>query len=320
MKVLIATLESSFTMFVKTKMPKKWAYFAEIATYIKDKGHDIDVLDCFNPQISHGEILEAIAKESYALIIFLARPDTARAITKIVPLTREISPRSKILIYGDTANYFPNFFKKSGADAVIVSGDWECGLDDYFDFLIGKKSLNQLDGIICNIDGVWTNSRPGRKMLDNNWSLPDIKTPGFIDKELYYSINKGQLTITVSRGCPFDCNFCPAVITFGVKDRRISHEKIINYIKYNKAEFRSLKFFSPTFTYDKAWVKELCRLMIKHNCIVPWSCTSRPDCLDDIEMVELMANRMWSLSGVTPLLIRFFNFAMPRTVYCNLSL
>lgn len=289
MKVLIAALDSSFTMFIKTKLAKRWAYFVEIATYIKDKGHEVMTLDCLDPKISHGEVLQAIAQNDYELIVFVARPETVRSIVKLSPFVKEISPKSKILIYGDTANYFPNFFKKESIDAVIVEGDWECGLDDYLDYVKKEKSIKDLNGISCNIAGKWTKAKPGKYMLSNDWPLADIKTKNFIDKNLYYSINNSELTITVSRGCPFNCTFCPAVITFGQADRRTPHDKIISYIKENKGGFKSLKFFSPTFTYDKVWVKTLCRLMIENDCVVPWSCTSRPDCLVDLEMIELMA-------------------------------
>ena len=288
MKTLILALESSFTMFVKTKLPKRWAYFAEVASYLKSKGHDIDVMDCLNPAISHGEVLQKIAENDYDLIILLARPETARSIIKLSPFIKQISSKSKVLIYGDVTNYFPNFFKNDFIDAIIVSGDWECGLDDYFDFLQGKKSVDQLEGISCNTGDGWTEGKPGRLFDGKDWVFPDISTEGFIDKELYFSIDE-QLTITVSRGCPFNCTFCPAVITFGSNDRRMPVAKVVEYIKENKGKFKVLKLFSPTFTFNAEWVKALCKLMIDSDCIVPWTCTSRPDCLEDLEMIELMA-------------------------------
>lgn len=287
-KVLVAVLESSFTMFVKTKLAKRWAYFVEIASYIKSKGYLVDAKDCLDPKISHGEILSLIAKKKYKLVILLARPETARSIIKLSPFIKQISPKSKILVYGDTANYFPNFFKKKFIDAVINDGDWECGIDDYLDYLEGRKEINQLNGVSCNLDGIWSNFKKGKILESKHWVLPDIESKDFISKELYYSINDAQLSITVSRGCPFNCTFCPAVITFGEVDRRIPVEKIINFIKNNIGEFKSLKFFSPTFTYDKVWVKNFCEQIIKERCIVPWTCTSRPDCLNDLELIKMM--------------------------------
>ena len=49
MKVLFVEAEETFYMPVNTKIPKRWAYLGEIATYIA-KENDVKVMDCINPQ------------------------------------------------------------------------------------------------------------------------------------------------------------------------------------------------------------------------------------------------------------------------------
>ena len=67
MKVLFVEAEETFYMSVSTKIPKRWAYLGEIATYIA-KENDVKVMDCINPQISHAEILNEIANDKYELV------------------------------------------------------------------------------------------------------------------------------------------------------------------------------------------------------------------------------------------------------------
>lgn len=286
MKILFLLPEENYTMHMHTKIPKRWAYLAEIATYVRNYGHDVDVIDCLNPKNSHGEVYTKIAKNNYDVIIEVARIESVRSILKISSTIKEISPQSKILIYGDIANYAQNIFKIDGVDAIVENGDWECAITDYIDFLEGKKQEDEIGGLIYRCDGEWKASKPGRAVENHAWATPDLN---LVDHDLYLSITGGELTVSVSRGCPFNCHFCPAVITFKEKDRRKNPREIIDFIKAHRDRIKDFKLFSPTFTLDVDWVKEFCKMIIDEKLDIKWSSTTRPNCLKDEEMIKLMA-------------------------------
>ena len=73
MKILFVEAEETFYMPVKTKIPKRWSYLIEIANYVYKKGNEVKIMDCIDPKISHAEILEEVATQSYDLICFLMR-------------------------------------------------------------------------------------------------------------------------------------------------------------------------------------------------------------------------------------------------------
>lgn len=85
MKVLFVEAEETFYMSVNTKIPKRWAYLGEIATYIA-KENDVKFMDCINPQISHAEILNEIANDKYELVCFLTRIETVNSYFPMKPL------------------------------------------------------------------------------------------------------------------------------------------------------------------------------------------------------------------------------------------
>ena len=111
-RILLVFLESTSTMFMHTKVPKRWAYFAEIASFLKSKGFDVKTMDCLNPAISHGEVFSEVASHDYDVIVLIARRETVRSIYGSAHVLKDISPRTKIVVYGDMVNYVPNFFKK----------------------------------------------------------------------------------------------------------------------------------------------------------------------------------------------------------------
>lgn len=291
MNILFIESAEAYYMPINTKMPKRWAYLVEIATYVKNKNNNVKVMDCLNPEISHNEILEEISKNKYDIICFLMRIESVSSMIKLVPLVKKISPSSKLLTYGDAPCMFINFIKKKMGqlDAIVESGDWEVAITNYAKYLKKEDFLDDnIPGITIKKDGKWINATRcnGEKFV--GWEFPNLDDD-MIDRDLYLSLRNNEVTFSVSRGCPYNCKFCLAVKTFDKDDRRKNPKDIVKYMKDNKDKVKRFKLFSPTFTYNKDWVMELCKLIINEKLNVEWVCTSRPDCLRDKEMIEMMA-------------------------------
>ncbi len=288
MNVLMVWPEESYTMPMHTKIPKRWAYFVEIASYLKRMNYTVRTIDCLNPEISHGEVFAALSGTRYDVVIMIARIESARSIRRLAPTIRQLAPETKVIIYGDISNYAPNFFMVHGVDAVVMDGDWECAIVDYLKYVAGEIEEAEMCGVSYRRDGVWHTARKGREVPNNGWSFPN-RTLNPADSALYLSITDGELTMSVSRGCPFNCHFCPAVITFREHDRRKHPDEIIEYVQRHQQSVAAFKFFSPTFTIDVDWVKGFCHALLSSGCRIRWSATTRPNCLGDEEMVRLMS-------------------------------
>ena len=100
-RILFIESQETFYMPVKTKIPRRWAYLGEIATYVNKKGHEVKIMDCLDPKISHAEILEEISRNKWDIVCFLMRIETVESMIKLVPLVKKISPNTKLLTYGD---------------------------------------------------------------------------------------------------------------------------------------------------------------------------------------------------------------------------
>lgn len=291
MKILFIEAEETFYMPINTKIPKRWAYLGEIASYVKKKGHDVKIMDCLDPKISHAEILEEVSRNRWDMICFLMRIESVYAMIKLVPLIKSISPNTKLLTYGDAPCMFVNFIKDhlGHLDAIVESGDWEVAICNYAKYIQGTDFTDgDIPGITINENGIWKDAKRCNGENFTDWEFPDLET-NLINKDLYFSLRDNEVTMSVSRGCPYNCKFCLAVKTFDKADRRKDPKMIVDYMKKNKNKVKRFKLFSPTFTYDLRWVEELCNLILKENLNVKWVVTSRPDCLRNKEIIELMA-------------------------------
>ena len=184
---------------------------------------------------------------------------------------------------------FENFIKQNikGIDAIVKNGDWDLSIANYIDYISDKK--NKLFGIIIKEDNKWVDYSQ-EKIIENftAWDFTDLDNE-LINVDLYKRLRENQVVISVSRGCPYNCKFCSAVATFNQKDRRKDITEIVEYMKKNKNKVSLFKFFSPTFTYNEHWVRELCELILKEKLNVKWEISSRPDCLQNEELMRIMS-------------------------------
>lgn len=291
MKILFIQAEECFYMPVNTKIPKRWAYLAEIATYVRNAGYDVKVMDCLDSKISHAEVLEEVVSQQYDLICFLMRIETFQPLQKLVRLIRILSPNSKLLTYGDAPCMFINAIKDKipDLDAIVESGDWEVAIVNYAKYIVGLDFLNHdIPGITIKYDGQWKNATRCNGSGFSDWAFPDLDNP-LVNNDLYLSITDNEVTISVSRGCPYNCKFCLAVKTFDKNDRRKGPEIVVDYMIKNRDKVSSFKLFSPTFTFDESWVEKFCNLLIERDAQVSWVTTSRPDCLRNETIIKLMS-------------------------------
>ena len=121
------------------------------------------------------------------------------------------------------------------------------------------------------------------------WSFPDLDSD-LIDINLYKQLRHNEVTISASRGCPYNCKFCLAVKTFDKDDRRKDINELVKYMVQNKNKVETYKLFSPTFTYDEKWVENFCDRLIETNEKINWVTTSRTDKLQNEKMISKMSN------------------------------
>ncbi len=281
MKIFHIFPKQTGTRPVHVTIPKRYVYFWEIDHYLSKK-HQVISIDCIDPEISIFDICKLALKEAPDVFVFLARIENVRQVFKMASFLKKVMPTAKTVVYGDIVCLIPQLFKKGDCfDAVVVSGDWEVSIDEYTQYI--AEGLQNPSGIFIRETG---EEFPGG-YLGTDWLFPDTQNKSI---DLYNSLNgTKQISITVSRGCPFNCRFCLSVKTFGISERRKSVVDVVQFMKENKDRFESFKLFAPTFTLNSLWVKHFSQKLINEKVGVSWTATSRIDCLDDEEMIRLMA-------------------------------
>lgn len=150
---------------------------------------------------------------------------------------------------------------------------------DSLDFsLLGEceKSLpNLLDNIkeknFENVPGVFFRENDRIKKTFPFELIEDLDSLPFPDYNLFGVKRIRCYPLLTSRGCPYNCIFCPP--HFGKKWRARLPEKIIEEIKYaiNKYNISSYSIVDPVFNLDILRCELFCELLIKEKITLPWS-------------------------------------------------
>jgi anaerobic magnesium-protoporphyrin IX monomethyl ester cyclase len=126
---------------------------------------------------------------------------------------------------------------------------------------------------------------PARDLLHNNlYVRPDNGKP--------------MATITTSRGCTQECIYCLAPVLSGRRLKKRSPQNIVDEVNECVSRYHIKNFFfqADTFTFDKDWVLEICKEIIKRNLTIEWVTNSRVKPLDEEMLTWMKRAGCWLIS------------------------
>ena len=237
-----------------------WVYplgVINIATYTKTLGYNVDFLDlapvtklCTDDDSLTMLITEAIQKiESPYIGVSSVTPQY-----KYLSLIPKISNK-KLIAGGAHATIFPQQVLDLGYSSVVV----------------GEGEL-VIDSILKGNTGIFRSN-----------SIVDINTIPFPER-YYFKGYKGPSPVMAGRGCPFQCTFC-AKIDGAAKTRFRDPRLVVAELKTIAND--NVIFYDDTFTLNKAWLEELCKLIIDSGIKKSFRCSTRADRLTP-EVVKML--------------------------------
>lgn len=273
--ILFVNPPSSFSAFESTKLAVyKQAYpllsFMALSAFIKRGGFQTALLDLGIEKEPY-KILQAKLRELKPRFLGLTAATTffPEAI-QISQLARALLGKElKIIAGGPHVSALPQESLVNSEMDIAVVGEGE---ETLLEILQGRK-LAEVAGIFFK-EGGQIFSTPPRRFIDDLDALP---YPDFsiYDLKKYHcselvSRFSPVLQIETSRGCPSDCRFCSQG-AFKRSFRKKSAQRVVKEIKYfiqNGA--KELRIIDDQFTADLERAKEICRLLIKEQIIIPW--------------------------------------------------
>lgn len=261
-----------------------------IAAVLEKNNHKVQIIDGLNENITTKQIINKISKTNPDLIGITSVTTIHYRTIEMANEIKKRYPNLKIIIGGPHVTLSLKKTLKDKCFDIGVYGEGEYTMPELVKAIEKNKPLNKIKGIIYREKGkiIQTKSRPFIKNLDE---LP-LPARHLLNMDIYRTHilahrRKKAASIITSRGCPFQCVFCNRI--FGRKYRTHSPEYVVAEIDQlvKKYGIQELEIKDDNFVADPERVKKICKLLIKRNYDLIWSCDVRADAAEK-EMFKLM--------------------------------
>lgn len=285
---------------------------AYIAAFLRSRGFSVGIIDGPGNDLKEKDILQKIKILNPKVVGLSAITSVFHRAASLAERIKKQFPHILILIGGHHASILPvEVLRETPSFDLLVYGEgeitsWELlqRFKEYnFDrenFLRDFKLLNNLAGIAFRKSGQVLMTTP-REPIENLDVLPYpawdlLPMDRYIPLPNQY-LNKPIVHMVAIRGCPYHCSFCSNNSVFGKKIRAISPEKLVEIIKYAKANFgaREISFWDDSMTVNKGWMFEFCRLMVEEDIDVTWTCYSRVDTVNKEILFWMKKAGCWNI-------------------------
>ncbi|MDY7036865.1 MAG: radical SAM protein [Thermodesulfobacteriota bacterium] len=219
---------------------------------------------------------------------------------KVLEVTKEVNHNILTLMGGAHASSaYRELVMKEYIDLVIV-GEGEETVKNVCDrYVRGERDFSGIPGLAFRDHGgavIFT----GKGRIYKGLNTLPFPAYHLLPMDLYSKVGMTPASFTdrrrfsiliSSRGCPNNCDYCPAGVTFGHEYRKRSVENVIEEILYLRSEFdiEEILFEDSNFLYDRKRIIDLCREMKKRIPGLVWSCPHGLEVsrLDD-ELLKIM--------------------------------
>lgn len=260
--------------------PQELLYLATISK--EWKKDSVLLIDAIAENLNLNQTLNKIKDYSPDLLVTLSGFECFESDMNYINEIKKQFPQIKIILFGYYPTIFPRQVMKNVNANFIIFGEPDITFSELYDAIKENKKI-KIKGIAYRENKSIVIKEGEKRIIDLN-KLP-IPDHSLIKINLYSEplSRKPFSTIQSSRGCPFNCNYC--VKSYGKQITMRSPENILQEIRQLQSlGIKNLRFIDDTFTVNKNRVQDLCRLIIKNNIKINWTCLSRIDTLDDITL------------------------------------
>jgi radical SAM superfamily enzyme YgiQ (UPF0313 family) len=264
-----------------------------LSSYLKKNGHEVLVIDAATEKLHDENILLKLKK---FIPEITGISSTSIALKNTVRLAKKIKDETNSLtvIGGPHISSKPDDFKNMASFDFAIYGEGELPLTNLINSLKkNKTSFEEIHNLLWKTkDGQIVQNCKGSPITNlDTLPFPDrkaLKNLSLYRPPLGSYQNEPVVSISTSRGCPYECIFCDNNV-FGKKIRFFSPEYVIKEIEEVIFEFnaREIMFVDDTFPCSKKRFIKILEGMIEKKIGIKWSCMANVNDLDE-EVVKLM--------------------------------
>ena len=272
---------------------------ATLAAYIREQVNDVDLIlidTSFTPSFDYIDDRLAGFKPDITGIFMdvLMAPNALKA----AGIARRQG--SLVITGGPQATMAAEDVIQSPDIDAVCLGEGEITFTEYVETFYGDKDFSRVKGIWYKEAGQ-VRKNPPRPLIEDIDALPSPAYDLF-DMEKYigyffqldtFRPDARGISLTVSRGCPYDCTFCQPTVrkTLGRKVRIRSPQRVVSDIRYLQKTFAMNAFYfaDDLIAVVPGWLEAFSAELINRDIHIAWACNTRADTLDYATLAKMKA-------------------------------
>ena len=271
---------------------------AYAASILEKEGYGVSIIDAQATGISDAQLLEMVEKSNPEVIVSRISLPSFGSDLKTCDMVKTRFSNAFYVGWGSICKVEPEaVLSKSHLDAVI-SDELEFAILNLVNALSSKVELHEVGGISfkANASVVRNPSVSGEKSLDAlplpAYHLLDLKSYKASESYFFPEGSRSRFvtffTLLSSRGCDFNCFYCPYPTSFGAW-RAMTPKKVVDEMEFLVKNYgiKVFWFHDQVFTMIPERVEEICSEIINRGLHVTWACETHLKKLPTLLMIKM---------------------------------
>lgn len=287
------SMESEFGRLATAGAELPWLGMAYVSSAVRKIGHQVFLRDYEVERLSWDALYSDIVSFQPDIITTAGFINNMDRCLKVFEIAKRINHNIFTVLGGPQATIFPDDAIKSPHLDFLTISESEISFTRLASYVEDFEAWPTFKGII------WRHPKTGEIIKNDRQPLvQDLDSFPMPALDLYpmnkyypavYIWGKKIANMVTSRGCPYECTFCEAKMTFGRTFRYHSEERVLDDLDYfnKRYGYDSFQFYDDIFTTHRERVVKLCESLLQKGRKYKWMCYTRTDRVD-LELLKLM--------------------------------
>lgn len=205
---------------------------------------------------------------------------------------KEALPSLRTIVIGPTAKVFPERVLREGAVDIVMAGNEELLVPAIAERLVRADGVGAHDGCY-HLEGDRLQQAPALAVMKN---LDFVDFPAYhlldftrYESDFFFGRKYRYATVYTSKGCAYDCSYCPYPFGFGERFLYRSPDRVVADIERLVREHgvEQICFRDQVFTVNKKHTTAICNGLLAKDLGIAWVCETRYDVVSE-ELLTLM--------------------------------
>ena len=267
----------------------------QVGQYLREKipGAEVTCVDAAALNYTWRDVCHLLA-DAPDVVCVMNDLDGIDGFPRFMRYVREFAPRARTVTFGRLSGYIPRFFERYLFDGIVCAGDYESAVCAF----LTTPSTSDVPGVASRRGGTYVRAPGELALAADEWVFPDVSEIPYSAYDVLYGDDlrkfcgipeRRELVVPIARGCPINCAYCDVPLLQGRKERRVAVEIVLDYIQrcLSTTHFEYVSFYAPTFTLNRRWVLDFCRLKRESGLDIPWKCVTTLSHIDTAILDEM---------------------------------